>query len=82
MTIEGFLDYIERERLTHMPHKGSKWDKVLKWAEFFAIQTRGYELAVGSFVPDSGVAAKLIWVAMRVLLGVSETTRGLLCVIS
>ena len=31
LTIEGFLQFIERQRLTHMPHRGSRWDKVLKW---------------------------------------------------
>lgn len=31
LTIEGFLQFIERQRLTHMPHQGSRWDKVLKW---------------------------------------------------
>ena len=71
MTLVDFLEHIERERLTHMPHRGSRWDKVLKWAEFFAIQMSGYEDAVRSFVPDSRDAAKLIWVACRVLLDVS-----------
>ena len=71
MTLVDFLEHIERERLTHMPHRGSRWDKVLKWAEFFAIQMSGYEDAVRSFVPDSIEAAKLIWVACRVLLDVS-----------
>ena len=31
LTIEGFLQFIERQRLTYMPHRGSRWDKVLKW---------------------------------------------------
>ena len=64
-----------------MPHRGSRWDKVLKWAEFFAIQMSGYEDAVRSFVPDSIEAAKLIWVACRVLLDVSmllDTERPIL----
>ncbi|KAL8713127.1 MAG: hypothetical protein Q9220_002648 [cf. Caloplaca sp. 1 TL-2023] len=38
LTIEEVLEYIEHQRLTHMPHRGSHWDKVLKWAEFFALQ--------------------------------------------
>lgn len=70
MTIEGFLEYIERQRLTYMPHRGSRWDKVLKWAEFFALQISSYAMAVESFVPDSKVAAKLIWSASRTLLEV------------
>jgi hypothetical protein len=68
MTVESFLEYIERERLTHMPRRGSRFDKVLKWAEFFALQISGYEKAVHSFVPDSKNAAKMIWAASRVLV--------------
>ncbi|KAL9099745.1 MAG: hypothetical protein Q9163_004799 [Psora crenata] len=68
MAIERFLDYIERQRLTHMPHRGSHWDKVLKWAEYFALQTSGYAKALESFVPDAKAAARLIWIACRALL--------------
>lgn len=70
MTIDGFLEYIERQRLTYMPHRGSRWDKVLKWAEFFGLQISGYAKTVESFVPDSKLAAKLIWAASRTLLEV------------
>ena len=72
MTIGGFIDYVERQRLTYMPHRGSRWDKVLKWAEFFALQISSYASAVGSFVPDSLDAAKLVLAASRVLLEVCE----------
>lgn len=71
ITIEDFLEYIERQRLTHMPHRGSHWDKVLKWAEFFAFQISGYAAAVGPFVPNSKTAAQLIWIASESLLDVS-----------
>ncbi|KAL8722646.1 MAG: hypothetical protein Q9181_007437, partial [Wetmoreana brouardii] len=67
-TIEGFLEFIERERLTYMPHRGSHWDKVLKWAEFFALQVAGYASALQSFVPESKDAAQLIWTASQSLL--------------
>ena len=70
MTIDGFLEYIERQRLTYMPHRGSRWDKVLKWAEFFGLQVSGYAKAVESFIPESKVAAQLIWTAARTLLEV------------
>lgn len=69
--IDGFLDFIERQRLTHMPHQGSHWDKVLKWAEFFALQISGYATALESFVPESKTAARLIWTASLSLLSVS-----------
>ena len=71
MTVESFLEYIECERLTHMPRRGSRWDKVLKWAEYFALQISRYENAVHSFVPDSKNAAKMIWAASCVLIEVS-----------
>jgi hypothetical protein len=68
MKVGTFLDYLERERLKHMPHRGSRWDKVLKWAEFFACQISRYEEAVHSFIPDSKNAAKMIWAASRGLI--------------
>ena len=72
MTIDGFLEYIERQRLTYMPHRGSRRDKVLKWAEFFGLQVSAYAKAIESFVPASQSAAKLIWAASRTLLEVSK----------
>ena len=68
--MEAVLDYIERQRLTHMPHRGSHWDKVLKWAEFFALQVSGYAATIEPVVPEGKVAAKLIWVATQSLLNV------------
>lgn len=70
MTIEQFFEYIERQRLTHMPHRGSHWDRVLKWAEFFGLQISGYANTVEPFVAESKLAAKLIWTACRALLEV------------
>ena len=70
-SIDGFLEFIERQRLTYMPHRGSRWDKVLKWAEFFGLQVSGYAKALESFVPDCQTAAKLIWAASQTLLEVS-----------
>ena len=72
MSIELFLDYVERQRLTYMPHRGSRWDKVLKWTEYFALQISSYAKAVESFVPDSDIAAKLMWIACRALLEVTS----------
>lgn len=70
MCLESFVDYIESERLTHMPRRGSRWDKVLKWAEYFSLQISGYEKAVASFAPECTKAARLIWSACRVLIEV------------
>lgn len=70
LTMETFLEYIESERLTNMPQRGSRWDKVLKWAEFFALQISGYETALEPFVPQSKDAAQLIWASCRALIEV------------
>lgn len=70
ITIEEYLEYIEGLRLTHMPHKGSHWDKVLKWAEFFGLQISGYAKTVESILSEAEHAAKLIWTACRALLQV------------
>ena len=79
MTIESCLGYIERQRLTHMPHRGSRWDKVLKWAEYFALQVSGFAKAVESFIPDSELAANLILSASQVLLEVCGHSRLRAC---
>lgn len=59
-TIEGFLECIERHRLTHLPHRGSRWDKVLKWAEQFILQISRYSKIVKPFVLGSEQAAQLL----------------------
>lgn len=75
VAIENVLEYIERQRLIHMPHRGSHWDKVLKWAEFFALQVSRYATAAEKFVTESKAAAKLIWTASKCLLDVSVSTQ-------
>lgn len=70
MNVEDYFEYIERQRLTYMPHRGSHWDKVLKWAEFFGLQISGYADTVEPFTAESRFAAKLIWTACRALLEV------------
>ena len=59
MNIESFLEYITHERLTNMPHRGSRWDKVLKSAEYFALQISAYGETVEKFVMDSKEAVDL-----------------------
>ncbi|KAI8234225.1 hypothetical protein K4K54_008824 [Colletotrichum sp. SAR 10_86] len=53
MGLEGYLEYIGNERLIHMPAKGSQWDRVLKEAEFFAIQLDGFAENLKKVIPDS-----------------------------
>ena len=46
------VEYIGTERLTSLPHKGSKWDKVLIRALYFAEQQHGFEKMMKSFGLD------------------------------
>lgn len=72
MTIEGFSDYIARERLSSMPHRGSVWDRVLRWAEFYALQIAAYADTIGPFVPESRNAAMQIFTLLQSLLELGE----------
>jgi hypothetical protein len=73
MSAETFLKYLDDQRLMHCPEHGSKWDRVLQWAEFFAFQVSRYDDVVGSFLQGSESAAKLIWSACRVLIEVRSS---------
>jgi hypothetical protein len=70
-TGESFLEFLRHQRMTQVPKLGSRQDKVLSWAEFFALQISAYEKALSPFVPDSKNAARLIWASCSVLLKVS-----------
>jgi hypothetical protein len=64
------LDYIAAERLRCMPHSGSRYDKVLRWAEFFAAQINSFSHSVSEFVTYSSEAAQSIWGSCLLLLQV------------
>lgn len=64
------LDYIAAERLRCMPHSGSRYDKVLRWAESFAGQIDSLSNTVSEFVMYSTEAAQLIWGCCLLLLQV------------
>ncbi|KAL1627735.1 hypothetical protein SLS56_006184 [Neofusicoccum ribis] len=68
ITIESFLGFIGAERLRRMPPKGSRWDKILKWAEYFATSLSLFEEAVETFVASSQEAVELIFAALQILL--------------
>ncbi|RDW91807.1 hypothetical protein BP5796_01201 [Coleophoma crateriformis] len=68
LSLENFINYIELERLAHMPARGSRYDKILRWAEFFALQISGYEVSIRSSIPETKAAAKLILASCRVLI--------------
>ncbi|KAI5782676.1 hypothetical protein EDC01DRAFT_729948 [Geopyxis carbonaria] len=67
-TCHAFLDFIAAERLRSMPHQGSKWDKVLKWAEAYARKLDTYTHAVSGFTAHSWESARLVWGSCQLLL--------------
>ncbi|KAL1597956.1 hypothetical protein SLS60_008444 [Paraconiothyrium brasiliense] len=67
-TFVQFLEWIRSERLTTLPHKGSRWDRVLIRALFFAEQLHNLDAAVRGFALDSHAAASLGYDHARLLL--------------
>ncbi|KAH8730903.1 hypothetical protein GQ44DRAFT_672903 [Phaeosphaeriaceae sp. PMI808] len=68
----NFLEWIRSERLTTLPHKGSRWDKVLIRALYFAEQLHKFEQAVQSFALDSSSAASVGYGHAQLLLELSH----------
>lgn len=66
----SFLEWVRSERLTTLPHKGSRWDKVLIRALYFAEQLHKFEQAVQSFALDSSAAAAVGYGHAQLLLEV------------
>lgn len=69
-SVETFFDAIAAIRLRQMPHHSSRWDKVLKWAEFFAAQVQGYAEEVSQFAEYANQAARIIWASSLSLIKV------------
>jgi hypothetical protein len=67
-----FLEWIRSERLTTLPHKGSRWDKVLIRAIYFAEQLHKFEQAVQAFAHDSSAAAAIGYGHAQLLLEVCQ----------
>ena len=74
-SIRSFFDFVANYRLRRMPHKGSRWDKILRWAEYFAAQVSLYHESVRGFVTNSEETAQLLWASCRILLEVSTRRR-------
>ena len=70
ISIDIFLDYVAAERLRRMPKRGALWDKVLKWAEYFAGQVSIFQKSIDAFTPHSMESSQLVWASCRVLLQV------------
>ena len=68
-----FIDLVEAirsERLSSLPHKGGKWDKVLMKALYFAEKLHGFDKMVKSFSADDSTAACLGYGYCKLLLEV------------
>ncbi|KAF2261879.1 hypothetical protein CC78DRAFT_469263 [Lojkania enalia] len=64
----NFVEWIRSERLTTLPHKGSRWDKVLIRALYFAEQLHKFDAAIKGFALDSSAAASLGYGHAQLLL--------------
>ncbi|KAI9157950.1 hypothetical protein HJFPF1_05935 [Paramyrothecium foliicola] len=58
--LRAYLHFISDERLIHMPRRGSDWDRVLSYAQFFGLQVWLFGKKIDSYIPggkDSAAAA-------------------------
>ena len=72
VTYVSFLEWIRSERLTTLPHKGSRWDRVLIRALYFAEQLHKFEQAIQPFAHNSASAAIVGYGHAQLLLELSH----------
>lgn len=65
---DSFLGFIADERLRLMPAKGSRWDKLLKWAEDFATKIAIFEHGYREDISGCSQATELIFACLQALL--------------
>lgn len=68
LSIDDFLDYVAAERLRRIPHQGGRWDRVLKWAEYFADQVSNFEYVVHGFLANSLDTSEIVYLCLRAML--------------
>lgn len=68
--VDIVLDYIAAERLRCMPHSGSRYDKVLRWAELFVLHVAAFAQNASEAVASSQEATQQIWGSSLLLLHV------------
>lgn len=71
---DSFLGFIADERLRLMPAKGSRWDKLLKWAEDYATKLAVFEREYREEISGCSQATELIFACLQALLLVSRKT--------
>ncbi|KAF2722764.1 hypothetical protein K431DRAFT_221415 [Polychaeton citri CBS 116435] len=62
------VEYLRAERLSSLPHKGSKWDNVLIKALYFAQQLHNFEVIIKGFGTDEASVPSLGYGFTRLLL--------------
>ena len=70
VTFIELVEWIRAERLSTLPHKGSKWDTVLIRALYFTERLHGFEKALKGHALDNEPAAHLGYGHTRLLLEV------------
>jgi len=65
------LDFIAGERLRCMPHSGSRYDKVLRWAEIYVLHVATFAQNVSEAVASSQEATQQIFGSVLLILQVS-----------
>jgi hypothetical protein len=67
-TLQGFLKYVVNLRMKHIPHQGSRMDRYLKKAKFFAECVKKFSNVVASIDHHADEAARLIWRCLEIIL--------------
>ena len=70
MDLPSYLEYVDDERIFHMPRRGSNWDRVLRSAQFFGLQLWSFGDKLGPSSSEIKAASVTALVSCRVLLDV------------
>jgi hypothetical protein len=73
-TVHDFLHFLKNERFRHMPHDGSSWDKILRWADNIGGVVLLSFGVLSEFMLNSEEATRLICDSCTSLIRVCEPT--------
>lgn len=68
----SIVEWIRHQRMSHLPPEGSRYDKVLGWAQLFVERLHSFEVSIQHFAGDSYLAAQLSYGFCDMLLQVSQ----------
>ncbi|KAI8935152.1 hypothetical protein NX059_007745 [Plenodomus lindquistii] len=72
-TVHDFLKFLKNERFKYMPHDGSSWDRILKWAENIGGVVLLSLGTLSAFMLNSEDAARLICDSCTALIQLGTT---------